>query len=138
MEILGITNVIFPVGDLNQAKVFYEKLGFRYKFHIDGLGVVVMGIGEGRQNLVLKKENLSPVKSSPHHARLFVEVEDAHEAKGWLRLRDLVSTEPIQMPAGWIIEVSDPWGNIVGFSDHTIRPEFSSTETKKARENEVL
>lgn len=28
------------------------------------------------------------------------------------------------MATGWTVEVTDPWGNVLGFTDYTKRPEL--------------
>ena len=33
-------------------------------------------------------------------------------------------TEPFLIPTGWAFEVTDPWGNVVGFTDYVERPEM--------------
>jgi len=40
----------------------------------------------------------------------------------WIVLltRDL----PALRDAGWTVEVADPWGNVLGFTDYTKRPEL--------------
>jgi predicted enzyme related to lactoylglutathione lyase len=28
------------------------------------------------------------------------------------------------IPTGWVVEVADPWGNVIGLTDYTGRPEL--------------
>jgi len=36
--------------------------------------------------------------------------------------------EPLAPPyfvfTGWVVEISDPWGNIIGFTDYVSKPEL--------------
>jgi predicted enzyme related to lactoylglutathione lyase len=32
--------------------------------------------------------------------------------------------EPFQIPTGWAFEIRDPWGNVLGFTDYTSKPEL--------------
>jgi predicted enzyme related to lactoylglutathione lyase len=31
---------------------------------------------------------------------------------------------PFLIPTGWAFEVQDPWGNVIGFTDYTAKPEL--------------
>src|SRR5258708_25041392 len=125
MEILGIDNVIFPVGGMQQAVEFYEKLGFKLKFRVDALDVSVMAIGSESPNLLLKKETLPVSKAAPDRVRLWVEVPDVRTAVNELKAHQIpLVTEPLRLPARWAIEIADPWGNVVGFADHVFQPQF--------------
>ncbi|HEY5039286.1 MAG TPA: VOC family protein [bacterium] len=125
MEILGIDNIIFPVGEMKQAVEFYEKLGFKLKFRVDTLDVSVMAIGSESPNLLLKKESMFAVKIASDRIRLWVEVPDVQVAAKELKTHQIpLVTKPLQLPAGWVIEVTDPWGNIVGFADHVLQPQY--------------
>jgi hypothetical protein len=32
--------------------------------------------------------------------------------------------EPFELQTGWTVELADPWGNVVGLTDYTKRPEL--------------
>ena len=34
-----------------------------------------------------------------------------------------VLAEPFRVATGWTVEVADPWGNVVRFTDYTAMPE---------------
>lgn len=34
-----------------------------------------------------------------------------------------VLADPFQVATGWTVEVADPWGNVIGFTDYTRMPE---------------
>jgi predicted enzyme related to lactoylglutathione lyase len=124
MDILGIDNVIFTVGDLNKAVTFYKKLGFLAKFRLDALDICVMAVGFESPGLVLKKENIPAQPLVPERARFWVEVPDTQRSLEVLKERgiDLVRA-PLKLPTGLLVEVADPWGNVIGFTDHLAHPE---------------
>lgn len=33
-------------------------------------------------------------------------------------------TPPFLIPTGWAFEIRDPWGNVIGFTDDTVRPDL--------------
>ncbi len=124
MDILGIDNIIFTVGDLNQAVIFYKKLGFSIKFRLDALDICVMSVGFELPGLVLKKEEISAQPLVPERARFWVEVPDTQRSLGVLKERGIdLLREPLKLPTGLLVEVADPWGNVVGFTDHLAHPE---------------
>lgn len=52
-----------------------------------------------------------------------VEVRDARETAADLRSRGV---EPLQQPfdvyTGWALEIADPWGKVLGFTDYVKEP----------------
>lgn len=132
MDILGIDNVIFTVGDLNQAAAFYEKLGFPVKFRLDSLGVCVLSVGFELPGLVLRKADVSVAPLDPERARLWVEVPDSRKTLKELEKEGVaLLREPLKLPTGLLVEVADPWGNVVGFTDHLAMPQFGRLGTRK-------
>jgi predicted enzyme related to lactoylglutathione lyase len=52
-------------------------------------------------------------------------VPDARTAARELRATGLeLLDEPFSVATGWTVEVADPWGNVLGFTDYTKRPEL--------------
>jgi catechol 2,3-dioxygenase-like lactoylglutathione lyase family enzyme len=45
MQLLGIDNVFFEVGDLEKAISFYDQLGFKLKFTIPHISSALFNIG---------------------------------------------------------------------------------------------
>ena len=33
--------------------------------------------------------------------------------------------EPFQTATGWTVEIADPWGNVAGLADYTLRPDLA-------------
>ncbi len=116
MNLLGIDNVFFQVGDLDQAIPFYEKLGFVVKFRLPHMQAALLSIGTEEPGLILT-QNTPAVPS-----KLWVEVASAKDAH-----RELASGKLFEITTGWTLEVIDPWNNIIGFADYTKKPELSRT-----------
>jgi predicted enzyme related to lactoylglutathione lyase len=57
-------------------------------------------------------------------SRLWLEVPDARAAAKALAAAGVTAVaDPFPVATGWTVEVADPWGNIVGFTDYTTMPE---------------
>lgn len=114
MEILGIDNIFFQIGNLEEAVCFYESLGFVLKFKIPRINAALFNIGREEPGLMLFENN------KPKPSRFWVEVESALEAKQAIGKGSLIETA-----TGFTFEVLDPWGNTVGFADYSKKQELS-------------
>lgn len=108
MNILGIDHVFFQVGNIEHAILFYEKLGFVLKFRIPRINAVLFNIGTEEPGLFLSENQ------EPKPTQLWVEVGSALEAQIALGSGSMIETA-----TGMIFEVSDPWGNIIGFTNYS-------------------
>jgi predicted enzyme related to lactoylglutathione lyase len=123
ISILGVDNVLFAVGDLATARAFYEdRLGLKVKFAAPEHGIVGYALGSEEPGLVVRQEVVSD--STPRATpKVWLEVADARAAAeilvgaGVLPLAD-----PFEIPTGWTVELSDPWGNVVGLTDYAKAP----------------
>jgi len=126
-ELLGFDHVLVPVGNLGEAVGFYERAGFPVAFRLDEAGIVLLKVGKETPGVLLRlEEELSrrqPVWASP---RVWLEVRDAR-AKGEVLTSAGVSllAEPFSCATGWTVEIADPWGNVIGFTDYSKRPELA-------------
>ncbi len=116
MNLLGIDNVFFQVGDLDQAIIFYEKLGFVVKFRLPHMQAALLRIGTEEPGLILT-QSAQVVPS-----KLWIEVASAKEAQ-----KELASGKLFEISTGWTLEIIDPWNNVIGFADYTKKPELSRT-----------
>ncbi|WP_369233722.1 VOC family protein [Streptomyces sp. R21] len=126
-ELLGFDHVLVPVGDLEEAVGFYERVGFPVAFRLDEAGIVLLKVGKETPGVLLRlEEELSrrqPVWASP---RVWLEVRDTRAKAEALRTAGLdLLAEPFSCATGWTVEVADPWGNVIGFTDYSKRPELA-------------
>ncbi|MEW2291802.1 VOC family protein [Streptomyces sp. NPDC006743] len=123
-ELLGFDNVLLAVGDLGEAVGFYERAGFAVAFRLDEAGIAGLKVGGETPGILLREEEALGHRPPPWHTpRLWLEVPDARAAA---RALSAAGIEPLDEPAaqatGWTVEVADPWGNVLGFTDYTKRP----------------
>lgn len=135
MEILGIDHVVFTVGDISEAVQFYLKLGLKLQFRSEQTGAAVMSISAEHPNLLLLRAKEEIKKGGLERPRLWIEVTDAQVATEELKEKGFqFAREPFLIPTGWLVEVIDPWGNIIGFNDYHRQPQFgrkSGTQNRK-------
>ncbi|MFD9001390.1 VOC family protein [Streptomyces sp. NPDC059582] len=125
-ELLGFDNVLLPVGDIGEAVGFYERAGFAVGFRFDEAGIAQMKVGGETPGILLRQEeglgHRPPPWPSP---RVWVEVPDARAAMRELADAGITALdEPASVATGWTVEIADPWGNVLGFTDYTKRPEL--------------
>ncbi|MEV0126416.1 VOC family protein [Streptomyces sp. NPDC050703] len=125
--LLGFDNVLFPVGDLGEAVGFYERAGFPVALRLDELGLAILKVGKETPGVLLRVEDgilpRTPVWPSP---RLWLEVPDARAKGRALTAAGIVLiAEPFSVATGWTVEIADPWGNVIGFTDYLKRPELA-------------
>ncbi|MEU8657970.1 VOC family protein [Actinoplanes philippinensis] len=118
----GIDNVLFAVGDLATAVDFYAgRLGLPLAFRMDGAGVALFRLGDETPGLMVRQTpGAARATAGP---RLWLEVADARAAAAGLAEAGVAPlAEPFPVATGWTVEVADPWGNVVGFTDYTTMP----------------
>ncbi|MEU5366626.1 VOC family protein [Streptomyces sp. NPDC005925] len=125
-ELLGFDNVLLPVGDLGQAVEFYERAGFPVAYRFDEAGIALLGVGGETPGLLLRAEEEFGHRPPPWPAtRVWLEVPDALAAGRAVREAGITPLdEPLSTSTGWTVEIADPWGNVVGFTDYSRRPEL--------------
>jgi len=125
-ELLGFDNVLLPVGDLDEAVTFYRRAGFDVAFRLDEAGIVLLRVGSEAPGVLLRLEEelgrRQPVWASP---RVWLEVADARVAGRVVSAAGIRPLdEPFPVATGWTVEIADPWGNVIGFTDYSKRPEL--------------
>ncbi|MFI6658286.1 VOC family protein [Streptomyces sp. NPDC050523] len=125
-ELLGFDNVLLPVGDLAAAVGFYESAGFAVGFRFDEAGIALLNAGAETPGVLLRQEDGLGHRPPPWpSARLWIEVTDARTTARALAAAGIPPLdEPFAVATGWTVEIADPWGNVVGFTDYTKRPEL--------------
>ncbi|MEU8847108.1 VOC family protein [Streptomyces sp. NPDC048564] len=123
-ELLGFDNVLLPVGDLGEALAFYERAGFAVGFRLDEAGIAGLKVGGETPGILLRtEEGLGYRQPAWPATRVWLEVPDARAAARALTAAGMVLLdEPASVATGWTVEIADPWGNVVGFTDYTKRP----------------
>lgn len=118
MQILGIDNVFMQVRDLQEAEIFYQKIGLSLKLRIPHMNALLFSIGNEEPGLmIIEAKNNSK-------SRLWVEVRDALEVERELAECGIKSML-LQTATGTTCEVEDSWGNKIGFADYKLKPELA-------------
>ncbi|MFF9621875.1 VOC family protein [Streptomyces griseosporeus] len=125
-ELLGFDNVLVPVGDLAEAVGFYERAGFGVGFRFDEAGIALLRVGGETPGVLLRQgEEVAHRPPGWPCPRLWIEVPDARAAARRLASVGIPPLEePFSVATGWTVEVADPWGNVIGFTDYSKRPEL--------------
>ncbi|MFJ7148820.1 VOC family protein [Streptomyces sp. NPDC100445] len=125
-ELLGLDNVLLPVGDLGEAVAYYERAGFTVGFRFDEGGLALLKVGAETPGILLQAEEQLGHRSPPWpSARIWLEVPDARAAARELAAAGIAPLDEVAQGAtGWTVEIADPWGNVLGFTDYTKRPQL--------------
>lgn len=126
-ELLGFDNVLLPVGDLGEAVGFYERAGFPVSFRLDEIGLAILKVGKETPGLLLRVEDGIMPRTPPWPSpRVWLEVRDARaKARALADAGVVLLAEPFSVATGWTVEIADPWGNVIGFTDYLKRPELA-------------
>jgi predicted enzyme related to lactoylglutathione lyase len=121
--VLGIDNVLFDVGDLEAARRFYgELLGLEEKFAFPRIGLVCFRLGDEEPGLLVRASGAEPGAPRPS-PRLWLEVPNARAAAAMLGDAGVgLLDEPRELRTGWVVELADPWGNVIGLADYLNDP----------------
>ncbi|MFJ3956765.1 VOC family protein [Arthrobacter sp. NPDC090010] len=124
MRILGIDNIVLDVADVGEARRFYgELLGLAEKCYFPEAGVVGYRIGREEPGLVLRQRPGGALTEG-RGPRLWLEVVDAEEAAAELTLAGVaIINGPLKIRTGMVVEVADPFGNVIGVVDYSSAPE---------------
>ncbi|GAA2321690.1 VOC family protein [Streptomyces kunmingensis] len=127
LETLGFDNALLPVGDLAEAVAFYERVGLPVKFRLDEAGIALLAIGKETPGLLLRAEDGYGHRPPPWPAaRLWLEVPDARAVARSLGEAGITPLDPpFSTSTGYVVEIADPWGNVIGFTDYLKRPELA-------------
>jgi predicted enzyme related to lactoylglutathione lyase len=110
IKVLGIDNVLHAVGDYEEAKQFYGvRLGLAMKFEVPAAGIALFNLGREDPGLLIRRQDMAP-------PRVWLEVPDAKAVAA-----ELGGAER-EIQTGFVVEITDPWGNVIGFTDYTKMP----------------
>ncbi|MFD7403979.1 VOC family protein [Streptomyces sp. NPDC059866] len=125
-ELLGFDNVLLPVGDLDEAVRWYERAGFATDFRLDEAGIALLKVGGETPGILLRREEEFGHRPPPWPSpRVWLEVPDARTAAQALTEAGISLLDaPSPVATGWTVEIADPWGNVLGFTDYSKRPEL--------------
>lgn len=120
--VLGFDNVFVEVGDLDEALAFYTgALGLPLHKRFDAMSMALLNVGAETPGLGLGAVATPRVGGQ----KIWLEVADARAAAAELEAAGITPmSPPFQIPTGWAFEVRDPWGNVVGLTDYSGRPEL--------------
>ncbi|MGW0838314.1 VOC family protein [Streptomyces prunicolor] len=126
-ELLGFDNLLLPVGDLTEAVPFYERAGFTVGFRLDEAGIAILKVGGETPGVLLRQEDGLGHRPPPWPSpRVWLEVPDARKAAQRLTAAGIPLLDaPFSVATGWTVEIADPWGNVIGFTDYSKRPELA-------------
>jgi predicted enzyme related to lactoylglutathione lyase len=121
LDVRGVDNVLFAVGDLAEAVAFYAgRLGLDLAMRVDAAGIALFRLGAERPGLLVR------TGGGAGGGRVWLETADARATADALRAAGVApAADPFQVATGWVVEVADPWGNVLGFTDYTLRPELA-------------
>lgn len=122
MKILGVDNVFVEVGDLEEAVRFYQDVvGLTVAKRFDDMGTVLFQIADETPGLGVA--SVDDPRASGH--KLWFEVPDARSAADELTRAGVeLLAPPFFVFTGWAVEIADPWGNVIGFTDYLGKPEL--------------
>ncbi|MGW0870245.1 VOC family protein [Streptomyces sp. NPDC002740] len=126
-ELLGFDNLLLPVGDLGEAVGFYERAGFTVGLRFDEAGIALLKVGGETPGVLLRQEDGLGHRPPPWPSpRVWLEVPDARAAARRLAEAGITPLDrPFSTATGWTVEIADPWGNVLGFTDYLKRPELA-------------
>jgi len=122
MKVLGIDNVFVPVGDFARAVEFYrDVLGLPIAKRFDDLSMALFQVGDETPGLGI---GVGEAPAQDGH-KVWFEIPDARAAAEELSAKGVPPlSPPFPIPTGWAFEISDPWGNVLGFTDYQTRPDL--------------
>ncbi|MFD6156645.1 VOC family protein [Nocardia sp. NPDC060256] len=121
--------MLVPVGDLAAAVEFYEnQLGLSLRFTVPERGIALFGVAAETPGIMAMVDPAAG-QGAPPAMRVWLEVPDAQAAAAELEERGAeMLTAPFEVGTGWSVEVADPWGNVIGLTDYSKRPELARPE----------
>ncbi|MDQ2714221.1 MAG: VOC family protein, partial [Chloroflexota bacterium] len=87
------------------------------------VGLIVYRLGGEEPGLLLRVQDIEPTppRATP---RVWLEVPDARAAAQQLETLGItLLKDPWEVGTGWVVEIADPWGNVIGLTDYLKAPQ---------------
>ena len=109
-------NYFLPANNYQESVHFYaEVLGLEKKFEFAEQGMVAFKVGNEEPAIILKDKTKMP-NTIP---AIWIEVEDTKAVYEKMKAKGIVFlSEPFKIRTGWAVELNDPSGNRLGFTDY--------------------
>ena len=121
VNITGLDNILLAIDNLDDARFFYgELLGLPQKFDLPEAGLVAYELPGIEPALIFRADEEGTTNPTRRTPRIWMVVPDARAACAELQDKGVIPlAEPFQTRTGWVFEVRDPSGNVIGFTDYT-------------------
>lgn len=109
-------NFFLPAHDMEKSRSFYQDvLGMDLKFDFSDKGMVAYNVGEEEPALILKDISKFP----GFKPTIWFEVDNVQEKFEELKRKGInFLSIPFRIGTGWAVELLDPAGNRLGFTDY--------------------
>ncbi|WP_255495270.1 VOC family protein [Dysgonomonas sp. 521] len=109
-------NYFLPANNYQESVHFYsEVLGLEKKFEFAEQGMIAFKVGNEEPAIILKDKTKMP-DTIP---AIWIEVEDTKAVYEKMKAKGIVFlSEPFKIRTGWAVELNDPSGNRLGFTDY--------------------
>ncbi len=116
----GYDNFFLPAADLEKGRQFYgDALGLPVKFDFSAHGLLAFNVGDEEPAIILR----SHPGTKPS---ILFEVDDVRATYAKLKEKGIVFlSEPYEINTGLAAEFEDPFGNRLGITDYSKRPELA-------------
>ncbi len=121
MNITGLDNILLAIDDLDDARFFYgELLGLEKKFEFGESGLIAFQLPGLEPALILREDRHGITNPTTRTPRIWLTVDDARAACAELQQQGVIPlAEPFETRTGWVVEVRDPAGNVIGLADYS-------------------
>ncbi len=111
-------NFFLPATDLTSARAFYaDTLGLSVKFDFSARGLLAFRVGDEEAAIILR--NHADTKPA-----ILFEVDDVRATYAELKEKGVkFLSEPYEIYTGLAAEFEDPFGNRLGITDYSKKPE---------------
>ncbi|CAG68099.1 MULTISPECIES: VOC family protein [Acinetobacter] len=113
---MNYDNFFYPAEDLDESKKFYnEVLELPIKFDFSQKGMIAFNVGNEEAAIIIKdKQKFPDIQPS-----VWIEVENVQTTYEKLLKKNVkFRSKPFKIPTGWVVELYDPSGNIIGITDY--------------------